>query len=197
MTTKDLRQQVGVVLQEPVLFRQTLADNIRYGVPEATDAQVEAAARAAMVHDFAMNLPEGYQTLIGEGGHKLSYGERQRVAIARAFCKDPAIVILDEATSALDTANEAAIQAALRNLLRGRTSFVIAHRLVTIVDSDLIVVMDGGLIVETGTHRSLMAQPDGLYRSLCRSQFEVDDPPAAPAPGRTRSATPRDAKQWT
>jgi len=207
MTTKDLRRQVGVVLQEPVLFRQSLADNIRYGVPDATDAQVEAAARAAMVHDFAINLPDGYQTLIGEGGHKLSHGERQRVAIARAFCKDPAIVILDEATSALDTKNEAMIQAALTNLLRGRTSFVIAHRLVTVVDSDLIVVIDGGLIIEMGTHQALLARPDGLYRSLCRSQFEVDELPAADRPS-TRKSNPgpanrlqpsstRDTHQWT
>ena len=207
MTTVDLRRQVGVVLQEPVLFRQTLADNIRYGIPEATDAQVEAAARSAMVHDFAVNLPEGYQTLIGEGGHKLSHGERQRVAIARAFCKDPAIVILDEATSALDTKNEAMIQSALKNLLKGRTSFVIAHRLVTVVDSDLIVVMDGGLIIEKGTHRELMARPDGLYRSLCRSQFEVDDridiedhqPPTRTSRPtlKSRPTSTRDAKQWT
>ncbi len=207
MTTKDLRRQVGVVLQEPVLFRQSLADNIRYGVPDATDAQVEAAARAAMVHDFAINLPDGYQTLIGEGGHKLSHGERQRVAIARAFCKDPAIVILDEATSALDTKNEAMIQAALTNLLRGRTSFVIAHRLVTVVDSDLIVVIDGGLIIEMGTHQALLTRPDGLYRSLCRSQFEVDELPAADRPS-TRKSNPgpanrlqpsstRDTHQWT
>jgi len=207
MTTKDLRRQVGVVLQEPALFRQSLADNIRYGVPDATDAQVEAAARAAMVHDFAINLPDGYQTLIGEGGHKLSHGERQRVAIARAFCKDPAIVILDEATSALDTKNEAMIQAALTNLLRGRTSFVIAHRLVTVVDSDLIVVIDGGLIIEMGTHQALLARPDGLYRSLCRSQFEVDELPAADRPStrkfnpgptnRLQPSSTRDTRQWT
>ena len=207
MTTADIRRQVGVVLQEPVLFRQTLADNIRYGAPDATDAQVEAAARAAMVHDFALKLPEGYQTLIGEGGHKLSHGERQRVAIARAFCKDPAIVILDEATSALDTANEALIQTALKNLLWGRTSFVIAHRLVTIVDSERIVVMDGGLIVEQGTHQELVDQPNGLYRALCLSQFEVNvDPPDTLPParkphsgttGRVRSTSNADRQPWT
>ena len=207
MTTADIRRQVGVVLQEPVLFRQSLADNIRYGAPEASDAQVEAAARAAMVHDFAVKLPDGYETLIGEGGHKLSHGERQRVAIARAFCKDPAIVILDEATSALDTANEALIQAALKNLLRGRTSFVIAHRLVTIVDSDQIIVMDGGLIVETGTHHDLVERSDGLYRALCLSQFDAGAPPAHPSPilrkthsgtaGRQRSASTRDRQSWT
>ena len=206
MTTADLRRQVGVVLQDPVLFRLSLADNIRYGVPDASDEQVEAAARAAMAHDFAVDLPDGYSTIIGEGGHKLSHGERQRVAIARAFCTDPAIVILDEATSALDTHNEALIQAALQNLLKGRTSFTIAHRLVTVVDSDLIVVMDGGLIVERGTHRDLAARPDGLYRALCRSQFEGDDAPeveAAPAraprhpAARPHAASPREARQWT
>ena len=206
MTTADLRRQVGVVLQDPVLFRLSLADNIRYGVPDATDAQVEAAARAAMVHDFAIDLPDGYSTIIGEGGHKLSHGERQRVAIARAFCTDPAIVILDEATSALDTVNEALIQAALQNLLKGRTSFTVAHRLVTVVDSDLIVVMDGGLIVERGTHRDLAARPDGLYRALCRSQFEVDAAtegevapacaPRGPA-ARPHASSPREARQWT
>ena len=128
------------------------------------------------------------------------------MAIARAFCKDPAIVILDEATSSLDTANEAMIQSALKNLLQGRTSFVIAHRLVTVVDSDLIVVMDGGLIVEKGTHQELMARTDGLYRSLCRSQFEVDEPETVAAAARrthsgatarSRTTSSRDAKQWT
>jgi subfamily B ATP-binding cassette protein MsbA len=170
LSTTDLRRQVGVVLQEPILFRQSLRDNIRYGAPDASFDRVEAAARAAMVHDFALALPEGYDTLIGEGGHKLSQGERQRVAIARAFCKNPALVILDEATSSLDTLGEALIQQALGNLLEGRTSFLIAHRLATVADADLIVVMDGGLIVERGTHADLLARPDGLYRALCMGQ---------------------------
>jgi ATP-binding cassette, subfamily B, bacterial MsbA len=169
--TRALRCQIGVVLQDPVVFRLSLADNIRYGAIAATDALVEAAARAALVHGFASALPEGYATIVGEGGHKLSQGERQRLAIARALCKDPALVIFDEATSSLDTASEALIQAALANLLRNRTAFIIAHRLSTIVDADSIVVMDGGLIVQMGTHAQLLADRDGLYCRLCARQF--------------------------
>ncbi|MDB5350181.1 MAG: putative transporter ATP-binding protein [Planctomycetota bacterium] len=170
IATADLRRQAGVVLQEPVVFAGTLADNIRYGAPDANDVRVEAAARAALIHDLAISLPAGYATVIGEGGRRLSQGERQRVAIARAFCANPTIVVLDEATSALDTATEALIQVALRNLLKGRTAFIIAHRLATVVDADLIVVMDGGLVVQTGTHDELLAS-DGLYRALCARQF--------------------------
>src|SRR5262249_21535779 len=129
--TRTLRHQIGVVLQDPVVFRWSLADNIRYGAVGAGDEQVEAAARAALVHEFASALPEGYATIIGEGGYKLSQGERQRLAIARALCKEPALIVLDEATSSLDTPSEALIQDALANLLRGRTAFIIAHRLST------------------------------------------------------------------
>jgi ABC-type multidrug transport system fused ATPase/permease subunit len=179
LPTRTLRGQVGVVPQDPVVFRMSLADNIRYGAPEADDDRVRAAARAALVHDFAEALPEGYDTIVGEGGFKLSQGERQRLAIARALCKEPALVVLDEATSSLDTPSEALIQAALANLLRGRTAFIIAHRLSTIVDADRIVVMDGGLIVQIGTHAQLLADPDGLYARLCARQF--GEPSALPA----------------
>jgi subfamily B ATP-binding cassette protein MsbA len=167
----DLRRQIGVVPQDAVVFRGTLAENIRYGTPGADDTRVEAAARAALVHGFATALPEGYATVVGEGGRKLSQGERQRVAIARAFSKDPALIILDEATSSLDTAGEALIQRALANLLRGRTAFVVAHRLSTVRDADRILVLDGGRIVQAGTHAELLAEPGGLYRRLCARQF--------------------------
>ena len=171
ISSTDLRRQIGVVLQEPIIFRATVVENIRYGNPDATDAQVEAAARAALVHGFASALPEGYQTVVGEGGHKLSQGERQRLAIARALCLDPAIVILDEATSSLDSASESLIQAAMANLLRGRTALIIAHRLSTIVDADQIMVMDGGLVIQKGTHQQLLADQEGLYAQLCLRQF--------------------------
>ncbi len=189
--TRTLRRQIGVVLQDPVIFRLSLADNIRYGATGATDEQVEAAAKAALVHDFAMALPEGYATIVGEGGHKLSQGERQRLAIARALCKEPALVVLDEATSSLDTPAEALIQAALANLLQGRTAFIIAHRLSTIVDADRIVVMDGGLIVQMGTHAQLMSDRDGLYRRLCARQFGEPAPIRSPHLPSASAGRPR------
>jgi ABC-type multidrug transport system fused ATPase/permease subunit len=203
LATADLRRQIGIVLQDPIVFRATVAENIRYGMPDATADQIEAAARAALVHGFATALPEGYETLVGEGGHKLSQGERQRLAIARAFCVDPALVVLDEATSSLDTAAEALIQAALANLLHGRTAFIIAHRLSTIVDADLIVVMEGGLVVQKGTHAQLLNDRNGLYRRLCLKQFgetaleatgradrrraRAMPPPSKPAPSRAQA----------
>lgn len=177
-----LRRHIGVVPQEPVIFRQSLTDNIRFGSPEADDARVQAAARAALVHLFVPQLPLGYATLVGEGGHKLSQGERQRVAIARALCKEPALVILDEATSALDVAGEALLQAALANLLRRRTAFVIAHRLSTVFSADQIIVMKDGAIAQIGTHRQLLADQNGLYHQLCKRQFALADsepPPRA------------------
>jgi ABC-type multidrug transport system fused ATPase/permease subunit len=166
----ELRHLIGVVPQDAVLFRASLADNIRYGAPEATQEQVEAAAQAALVHSFATSLPDGYQTILGEGGVKLSQGQRQCVAIARALCQNPALIILDEATSSLDAASEALIQTALRNLLRGRTCLVIAHRLATILDADRILVLEQGRVKQSGTHAELLAQP-GLYRQLYHQQF--------------------------
>jgi ABC-type multidrug transport system fused ATPase/permease subunit len=166
-----LRGHIGVVPQEPVIFRQTLADNIRFGTPHADMFHVEKAARAALVHAFAKQLPDGYDTVVGEGGHKLSQGQRQRVAIARALCKDPALVILDEATSSLDSASEAFIKAALANLLQQRTAFLIAHRLTTVVNADCIVVMEGGAVIQSGTHHQLVSEKKGLYYQLCERQF--------------------------
>lgn len=167
----DLRRQIGIVPQEPVVFQNSLANNIRYGCPQADDARIEAAARAAHIHEFAERLPKGYATLIGEGGHKLSQGQQQRLAIARVFCKDPALVVLDEATSALDPESEAAVQAALTKLFQGRTAFVVAHRLATVLDADMLVVLEGGRIVQCGTHAELLDDKDGLYARLYARQF--------------------------
>jgi ABC-type multidrug transport system fused ATPase/permease subunit len=139
---------------------------------------VEAAARAALVHEFARRLPDGYRTVVGEGGHRLSQGERQRVAIARALCLDPAVVVLDEATGSLDASEEARVHAALRHLLRGRTAFVVAHRLATVRDADRIVVLDAGQVVQAGTHEDLLADRDGLYRRLCEHQVGPGPEPA-------------------
>jgi ATP-binding cassette subfamily B protein len=164
-----LRRQIGVVLQDALLFNDTIAKNIAYGRPDAARAEIEAAARAANAHDFIMRLPHGYDTLVGERGGLLSGGERQRVAIARALLKDPPILILDEATSALDAEAEALVQEAIGRLVRGRTTFVIAHRLSTVVNADRILVLKDGRIIETGTHPDLLDR-DGYYASLVRKQ---------------------------
>ena len=166
ITLSSLRGQIGMVTQETVLFDDTIAQNIAYGVPKATPDKVEAAARAANAHDFIMALPDRYQTKIGERGQRLSGGQRQRLAIARAILKDSPILILDEATSALDTESELLVQHALANLMRNRTSFVIAHRLSTIRRADAIVVMDRGRVVEVGRHEELLARPHGVYARL-------------------------------
>jgi len=165
-----LRTQIGTVAQEPVLFSTAVAANIRYGRPQATDAEVEAAARAANAHDFICELPEGYETEVGERGVRLSGGQKQRVAIARAVLKDPPILILDEATSSLDAESESLVQDALERLMAHRTSLVIAHRLSTVRNADRVVVLDGGSVVETGTHDQLMAA-EGLYRRLVSKQL--------------------------
>ena len=189
-----LRDTIGLVPQDPVVFRGTLADNIRYGMPHATDDQVEAAARAALVHDLALSLPQQYDTLVGEGGHPLSQGERQRIAIARLFCKNPAIVVLDEATSSLDAASEALVQRALDRLLAGRTTFVIAHRLGTVQAADRILVMDGGQIVQDGPHYELLTDEEGLYRRLYEAQFGRQEHPGTPGPQLPNSPQPLDAE---
>ncbi|MBV9867676.1 MAG: ABC transporter ATP-binding protein [Abitibacteriaceae bacterium] len=169
----DLRSNVSVVLQEPYLFHGTIRDNIAYGRPEASFEEVVAAARAANAHDFIMKLTDGYDTHVGERGSKLSGGERQRVSIARAILDDPKILILDEATSAVDTESEVQIQTALENLMEGRTTLAIAHRLSTVKNADKLVVMEQGRIVEEGTHDELMENEDGLYHRLVEMQTKL------------------------
>ncbi len=172
VTLRSLREQIGIVPQETLLFSGTVYDNIRYGRLEATREAIEAAAMAANAHRFIVDdLAEGYETTVGEHGVKLSGGQRQRIAIARAILKDPRILILDEATSSLDSASESLVQEALERLMVGRTSFVIAHRLSTVLNADWILVMSRGTIVEQGTHVALLRNPDGLYAQLYRMQF--------------------------
>ena len=173
VTQASLRAAIGMVPQDTVLFNDTILYNIRYGRPEATDAQVREAARLAQIHDFIMTLPQGYDSLVGERGLKLSGGEKQRVAIARTILKSPPILMLDEATSALDSHTEKDIQDALERVARERTSLVIAHRLSTVVHADNIIVLDHGAIVEQGTHVELLAR-GGLYASLWARQREAD-----------------------
>jgi ATP-binding cassette subfamily B protein len=165
-----LRQHIGLVAQEPVIFGATVAENIRYGRPEASDSEVQAAAEAAAAHGFIHALPQGYDTYLGERGVRLSGGQRQRIAIARALLRDPPVLLLDEATSSLDAESERKLQVALERLMQGRTTLVIAHRLATVQKADRIVVMDQGRIIASGRHDSLMAE-DGLYARLARLQF--------------------------
>jgi ATP-binding cassette, subfamily B, bacterial MsbA len=184
VTLPSLRSQIGIVTQETVLFNDTVRNNIAYGQPQVSAKDVESAARMALAHDFIMEMPEGYDTVIGERGLRLSGGERQRIAIARAILKNAPILILDEATSALDSESEALVQSALQNLMSGRTVLVIAHRLSTVRRSDRIVVLEGGTITDIGSHEDLM-QKLGTYRRLYNLQFvDLEQPRTAVIPAR-------------
>jgi len=171
VTLESLRKQIGMVTQDTYVFNATIKENLLYAKPSATDKEIERACKVANIHDFIMGLPNGYDTVVGERGTKLSGGEKQRLSIARALLKDPRIIILDEATSSLDSLSEMLIQEAIKPLLEGRTSIVIAHRLSTIIAADQILVMDKGRIVERGTHHELL-QAGGLYRELYEKQFK-------------------------
>ena len=175
-----LRARIGIVPQDSTVFSANALENIRYGRPDASDAEVMAAARAAFAEEFILRLPEGYQTFLGERGVRLSGGQRQRIAIARAMLKNPPLLLLDEATSALDAESERMVQAALEAAMADRTTLVIAHRLATVQKADRIIVMEQGRIVEEGNHVELMRR-DGLYAKLARMQFHASAliPPAS------------------
>ena len=167
VTLQSLAATVGLVSQETYLFHSSIRENLRFACPDASDEQIEDAARAAQIHELISSLPEGYDTPVGERGYRFSGGEKQRIAIARTVLRNPPVLILDEATSALDTETERAVQLALDDLARGRTTIAIAHRLSTIRDADQILVLDGGRIVERGTHSELM-RLQGRYTALVR-----------------------------
>jgi len=172
LSLHDLRQRIGIVPQDAVIFSSSALENIRYGKPEASDAEVKAAAQAAFADEFISALPQAYDTFLGERGVRISGGQRQRIAIARAMLKNPPLLLLDEATSALDAESERMVQAALESAMRGRTTLVIAHRLATVIKADHIVVLDHGRLVEQGTHAELVAY-GGVYAGLAALQFNA------------------------
>jgi ABC-type multidrug transport system fused ATPase/permease subunit len=169
-----LRNQMSIVPQDVMLFGGTIAENIAYGNPQATEAEIIEAAKQAHAHEFISTFPEGYKTIVGERGIKLSGGQRQRIAIARAILKNPAILILDEATSSLDSESERLVQEALNTLMQGRTTFIIAHRLSTVRTADKIIVVKDGQVVEQGTHQELMEYENGVYRNLSELQLDLN-----------------------
>ena len=176
LSLASLRGQIGIVAQETMLFNDSVRNNIAYGQPHVSQAEVERAAKAALAHDFILRMPEGYETVIGERGFRLSGGERQRLSIARALLKNAPVLILDEATSALDSESEALVQTALQNLMVGRTVFVIAHRLSTVRRADRIIVLENGIISDQGSHDDLLTRL-GTYRRLYELQFADIDAP--------------------
>ncbi|MEZ6124480.1 MAG: ABC transporter ATP-binding protein [Planctomycetaceae bacterium] len=182
---RDLRRNIGLVLQDPFLFFGTVAENIAYGRPEASREEIIAAAKAALAHDFISSLPDGYDSVVGERGQLLSGGERQRISIARALLVNPRILILDEATSSVDNETERDIQLALDNLIKGRTTVAIAHRLSTLQEADRLIVLEQGRIVEEGTHETLLLL-NGVYRRLYEAQFRPDNSDTHPVPGMNR-----------
>jgi ATP-binding cassette subfamily B protein len=173
LTLETLSDNIGMVTQDTYLFFETIAANLLYAKPDATEEEIILAAKAANIHEFVSGLPDGYDTVVGERGYRLSGGERQRIAIARVILKDPRLLVLDEATSHLDSVSEALIQDALQRVMRGRTSLVIAHRLSTVLAADLILVIDQGRIVQSGTHDDLMSS-GGLYKTLYDTQFSFE-----------------------
>jgi ATP-binding cassette subfamily B protein len=182
LALESLAEHIGMVTQEPYLFHDTVRANLLVGCPSADQAELEAACRAANVHDVILAMPDGYDTVVGERGYRMSGGEKQRLALARVILKDPTVLVLDEATSHLDSTSEALIQQALQRVMRGRTSLVIAHRLSTVLEADCILVFDHGRIVESGTHHELLDR-GGLYARLFETQFQVaeqDDARSSP-----------------